>query len=121
MKAPGGGAVSYQRGTPVGPLQRQVAVEKCTGGARPGQGSLCKVTPVRDFTQGCINVIRREAWSYYRTISGVRLCWVLEEPQGPKGPIPRGRDASHTGPPSILNTGYLAHTESCPPQDHRRG
>ena len=32
--------------------------------------------------------------SFYRTISGVRLCWELEEPEGPKGcslPPPRGR------------------------------
>ena len=26
-----------------------------------------------------------EAWSFYITISGVRLCWELEEPKGPKG------------------------------------
>ena len=31
------------------------------------------------------DVIRKEAWSFYRTISGVRLCWELEEPKGPKG------------------------------------
>ena len=31
-------------------------------------------------------MIRKEAWSFYRTISGVRLCWELEEPEGPKGP-----------------------------------
>jgi len=30
-------------------------------------------------------VIRKEAWPFYRTISGVRLCWELEEPKGPKG------------------------------------
>jgi hypothetical protein len=30
-------------------------------------------------------VIRKEAWPSYRTISGVRLCWELEEPKGPKG------------------------------------
>ena len=29
-------------------------------------------------------MIRTEAWSFYRTISGVRLCWELEEPKGPK-------------------------------------
>ena len=27
-----------------------------------------------------------EEWSFYRTISGVRLCWELEETKGPKGP-----------------------------------
>ena len=29
-------------------------------------------------------MIRKEAWSFYRTISGVRLCWELKEPKGPK-------------------------------------
>ena len=33
------------------------------------------------------DVIRKEAWRFYRTISGVRLCWKLEEPEGLKGPI----------------------------------
>ena len=28
---------------------------------------------------------RKEAWSFYRTGSGVRLCWELEEPKEPKG------------------------------------
>ena len=32
-------------------------------------------------------MIRKEAWPFYRTISGVRLYWVLEEPNGPKGTI----------------------------------
>ena len=31
-------------------------------------------------------MIRKEAWSCYRTISGVRLYRELEEPKGPKGP-----------------------------------
>jgi hypothetical protein len=31
------------------------------------------------------DVIQTEAWPFYRTISGVRLCWELEEPDGPKG------------------------------------
>ena len=29
--------------------------------------------------------LRKEAWSFYRTSSGVRLCWELEKPKGPKG------------------------------------
>ena len=29
---------------------------------------------------------RKEAWPFYRTISGVRLCWGIEEPKGPEGP-----------------------------------
>ena len=35
-------------------------------------------------TEG-LDVIRKEAQSFYRTISGVRLCWELEEPKGPEG------------------------------------
>ena len=30
-------------------------------------------------------MIQKEAWSFYRTIAGVRLCWELEEAKGPKG------------------------------------
>ena len=33
-------------------------------------------------------MIRKEAWPFYRTISGVRLRWMLEEPKGPKGQFP---------------------------------
>ena len=44
--------------------------------------------PLEPFTpRGGLDVIRKEAWSFYRTISGVRLCWELEEPKGPKGPV----------------------------------
>ena len=32
-----------------------------------------------------LDVIRKEAWPFYRTSSGVRLCWELEEPKGFKG------------------------------------
>ena len=38
---------------------------------------------LKDLTD--LDVIRKEAYSFYGTISGVRLCWELEEPQGPKG------------------------------------
>jgi len=34
---------------------------------------------------GGLDVIRKEAWPFYRKISGVRLCKELEEPKGPKG------------------------------------
>jgi hypothetical protein len=30
-------------------------------------------------------VIKKKAWSFYKIISGVRLCWELEESKGPKG------------------------------------
>ena len=42
-------------------------------------------TPVGFFEKPRLDVIRKEALSFYRTISGVRLCWKLEEPKGPKG------------------------------------
>ena len=35
-----------------------------------------------------LDVIRKEAWPFYRTISGVRLCWELEDSKGPKGLSP---------------------------------
>ena len=31
------------------------------------------------------DVIRKEAWSFYRIISGVHLCWELEKPKRPQG------------------------------------
>ena len=30
-------------------------------------------------------MIRKEAWSFYKTISCVRLCWELGKPTGPEG------------------------------------
>ena len=33
-----------------------------------------------------VTLIRKEAWPFSRTSSGVRLRWELEEPQGPHGP-----------------------------------
>ena len=30
-------------------------------------------------------MIRKEAWPFYRPISGVLLCWELEELKGPNG------------------------------------
>jgi len=40
----------------------------------------------RSSAPGGLNVIRREAWLFCGTSSGVRICWELEEPGGPKGP-----------------------------------
>jgi len=37
--------------------------------------------------QGGLDEIRKEAWPFYRTISGVRLYWVLEELKGPQGRV----------------------------------
>ena len=35
----------------------------------------------RSSVQGGLDVNQKEAWSFYRAISGVRLCWELENPQ----------------------------------------
>ena len=71
---------SYEPGTPV------VDVEAGDGDGGEIQVSGCcdPVGAGDDGTWGPY-VIRKEAWSFYRTISGVRPCWELEEPQGPKG------------------------------------
>ena len=39
---------------------------------------------VCDLCAGGPDVIRKEAWPFYRTISGVRLCWELDEPEAPE-------------------------------------
>jgi len=41
------------------------------------------------------DVIRKEAWSFYRKISGVSLCWELEEPKGPKGGVEKKGGVVH--------------------------
>jgi hypothetical protein len=33
--------------------------------------------------KGGLDVIRKESWPFYKTSSGVRLCWELEKPKGP--------------------------------------
>ena len=48
----------------------------------------CTAAPSLRCQRG-LDVIRKEAWSFYRTISGVHLCWELEEPKGPKGQTTR--------------------------------
>ena len=35
-------------------------------------------------------MLLKEAWSFYRTIFVVRLCWELEEPEGPARDRPKG-------------------------------
>ena len=45
---------------------------------------------------------RKEAWSFYRIISDVRLCWELEEPKGPRGPV-RPVRMNPTHQPQSLN------------------
>ena len=38
--------------------------------------------------RGGVDVIWKESWPFYWTISTVRLHWMLEEPKGPKDPTP---------------------------------
>ena len=47
-------------------------------------GSICIAGSAAILCTGGLDVIRKEAWPFYRTSSGVRLCWELEEPKGPK-------------------------------------
>ena len=37
------------------------------------------------LSTGGLDVIRNEAWPFYRTISGVCLYWELDEAEGPEG------------------------------------
>ena len=78
-------AFSYVRGTHV-----WVAWRPCWHQYRnnflDGRG---RARPLAGFCRDPLNRgacgIRKEAWPFYRTSSGVRLCWELEEPKGPKG------------------------------------
>jgi len=47
----------------------------------PDEDTLWPVAAI--LCTGGPDVIRKEAWPFYKTISGVRLCWELEEPKGP--------------------------------------
>ena len=52
---------------------------------RHSQEVLSIVLEAQETRVGGLDVIRKEAWPFYRTISGVRLCWELEKPKGPNG------------------------------------
>ena len=100
-------------------------------------GSLFSEVPGRSYTgtspiikdkrhRDARDVIRKEAWHFYRTISGVRLCWELEEPEGPgrglwrsgvwrfEPPLrpPRMRAAGET----TYVQGYLTHKKPSSPR-----
>ena len=53
-------------------------------------------TPEKACTGGA-DVIRKETWPFYGTISGVRLCWELEQPNGPEGQEPSLRNEPASG------------------------
>ena len=70
------------------------------------------------------DVIRKEACFFERTIFGVRLCWELEEPKGPKkaaaaretfAPSVRVMSAQTSHPSSHPLQEYLAHKKHTPP------
>jgi len=46
---------------------------------------VCVMVSAVILCTGGRDVIRKEAWHFYRTSSGVRLCWELVEPKGSKG------------------------------------
>jgi len=71
-----------------------------------------KAPPKRSSAPGGLNVIRKEAWLFCRTSSGVRLCWELEEPKGPKGPKAARRE------PSALE-GWILEVLYCNPKGSR--
>ena len=79
--------VSYERGTPVEqhlPLAQIPNHSTArTPKSHPFEDTLLSGSAAILCTGG-LDVIRKEAWSFYRTIFGVRLCWELEEPKGPK-------------------------------------
>ena len=61
---------------------------------RETQGQRDRDTGTERFEEGAPASLRRarkEAWPFCRTISGVRLCWELEEPKGPKGTTARSQ------------------------------
>ena len=67
--------------------------------------------------RGGLDMIRKEAWSFYRTIFGVRLCWELEEHKGPKGMhdtralfFPQKYVGVESGPFSSLTFSYTRGT-----------
>ena len=53
------------------------------------------------------DVIRKEAWPFYRTISGVRLCWELEEPKGPEGGASRAKSITYPYSRALFNVTAL--------------
>ena len=65
---------AQEPGGPLGPLGFKCSQHRQT--RRPSVDGIRSKAP---------DVIRKEAWSSYRTVFGGRLCWELEPPKGPKG------------------------------------
>ena len=62
--------------------------------------------------------MRKEAWPFYRTSSGVRLCWELEEPKGPEGLLSgatRQRLEAYRATTTVLLKAFgRMHCKACP-------
>ena len=63
-----------------GPLRKNL-----TGRVGKSSGSNARQNESSHFAATIFFYIRKEAWPFYRTIPGVRLCWELEEPEGSPG------------------------------------
>ena len=83
---------------------------------RGAVGGACQDKSVYRAETTCgLNVIRKEAWLFCRTSSGVRLCWELEKPKGPKGVCRVHFDFELTC--WNFGTGLPHPQENAPPQD----
>ena len=71
----------------------------------------------RSSAPGGLNVIQKEAWLCCRTCSGVRLCWELEEPQGPRYPIENHHLAASREPSAL--EGWILDILHCTPKGSR--
>jgi len=98
--------LKYQRSLPA-ELHHRVRHEPLWPNSHPFEDTLLAGSAAILCTGG-LDVIRKEAWPFYRTISGVRLCWELEEPKGPNG-------KQHSAP-RVLTLGPLGSFNS----HHRR-
>ena len=64
-------------------------------------------------------MIRKEAWSFYRTTSGVSSCWELEKPQGLKKDLKVSPHSKYNFSPVGVQ-GDLAHNPPpYPPEKHK--
>ena len=97
-----GVGLCWEHSKPKGPKgpKKPAAAKLCTGelnAIRKHKCFLClregrvvgpcweKLKPKGPTCAGGPDVIRKKAWSFYRTISGARLCWELGEPKVPEG------------------------------------
>jgi hypothetical protein len=80
----GAGAVSYERGTSVCTHAEPGSEQILKNGHVHSESGPRSRLPRPSVQTGGPDVIRKKAWPFYRTTSGVRLCWELAGPEGPK-------------------------------------